>query len=345
MEDTIRGPVAGTSSEDAHGFGSIDPPFVLNVPQNNSIIPTRTFLIPPYDTSRCTHSELFVDNAGGEEREECCICLEPMGAPQALRVFPCLHKLHAQCAVEWLHTANMQRGCPQCRRPANLSQTILVTTPVESIGIVMSRHLETSDAVDIQAPASPEVAHLMEICCCSQAVAEESLRGATAGLRNAESAAVIAKQIIYDRLNGHGTELLVALNQNDLIVADRLLLARDVALGVRDEKFGKTALIIAAQKRLRPVVQRMCELIVAGIAGPESSMDAQDKEGYTALMWASLRGHSEICSLLLAYDAKTNVVNSSGLTALELATHCGVTELFSPQASRPNQHRGRRQTV
>jgi len=147
-----------------------------------------------------------------------------------------------------------------------------------------------------------------------------------------------AKRTIAERLNGNGAELLTALNKNNLIVVDRLLNAKDTALSVRDTSFGKTALIIAAQKRFRSVVQRMCELILEGVTGAESSINAQDNEGYTALMWASLRGHTEICAVLLAYGARIDLVNSTRKTALELATHSGVIQLLSPQSSPQSRH-------
>eukprot|EP00746_Dinoflagellata_sp_MGD_P168032 gnl/MRDRNA2_/MRDRNA2_99117_c0_seq1.p1 gnl/MRDRNA2_/MRDRNA2_99117_c0~~gnl/MRDRNA2_/MRDRNA2_99117_c0_seq1.p1 ORF type:complete len:415 (+),score=65.98 gnl/MRDRNA2_/MRDRNA2_99117_c0_seq1:78-1322(+) len=268
---------------------------------------SATRVLPSYNGTCRPSPTVQTDQLSAEidGEDECCICLEMMGPPQSLRVFPCLHKLHAQCAVAWLHTENAQRGCPQCRRPANLSQTILVTLPVDRIGLVMSEHLATSPGINLQAPPpSDEVARLMESCCCSQEVAQESLRRAdwqSVGAPD-EDAVSAAEGIIEDRLNRSGTGLLEALKANDLFAVDRHLQSQDAALSIRDKSFGKTALIIASQKRFRAVVQKMCEMIVAGVAGRGSSIDTQDDEGYTALMWSSLRGHTEICTVLLAYS-------------------------------------------
>lgn len=44
--------------------------------------------------------------------EVCCICLEPMQFGEMLRRLPCLHRLHAGCAMAVLPAA---RSCPLCR--------------------------------------------------------------------------------------------------------------------------------------------------------------------------------------------------------------------------------------
>lgn len=58
-----------------------------------------------------TEKYLEIEEAPGGE-EVCCICLEPMLVGEMLRRLPCLHRLHAGCAMTLLPKA---RSCPLCR--------------------------------------------------------------------------------------------------------------------------------------------------------------------------------------------------------------------------------------
>ncbi|GFQ71278.1 ankyrin repeat and SAM domain-containing protein 1A [Trichonephila clavata] len=55
--------------------------------------------------------------------------------------------------------------------------------------------------------------------------------------------------------------------------------------------------------------------------------NAQDQSGYTSLHHAALNGHKEIVSLLLQYEASTNVVDHKGSTPLHLAAWTGNTDI------------------
>ena len=52
-----------------------------------------------------------------------------------------------------------------------------------------------------------------------------------------------------------------------------------------------------------------------------------DEYDETALLWASMHGHTEVCKLLLENDANVNHANEDGETALIWASHCGHTKL------------------
>uniref|UniRef100_A0A0E0K3Q8 RING-type E3 ubiquitin transferase n=1 Tax=Oryza punctata TaxID=4537 RepID=A0A0E0K3Q8_ORYPU len=54
------------------------------------------------------------DNGGGNEAEECAICLVEFEDGQAVRVLPqCDHRFHAACIDTWLRAHS---SCPSCRR-------------------------------------------------------------------------------------------------------------------------------------------------------------------------------------------------------------------------------------
>ena len=55
-----------------------------------------------------------------------------------------------------------------------------------------------------------------------------------------------------------------------------------------------------------------------------ASVDAQDKNGYTALHWASWNGHLEVVGTLLDRGASVNVQDNNGDTALFFALKKGI---------------------
>lgn len=53
----------------------------------------------------------------------------------------------------------------------------------------------------------------------------------------------------------------------------------------------------------------------------DENVDAKDNKGYTALMWASYHGHTEIVTILLAHGANVNEKDNEGFTALKWAAY------------------------
>lgn len=55
----------------------------------------------------------------------------------------------------------------------------------------------------------------------------------------------------------------------------------------------------------------------------ETGVDVQDKEGYTALMYAASNGYMGVVKYLVAEGADTNAKDSKSLTASEIAKRKG----------------------
>ncbi|KAJ1677667.1 hypothetical protein EV182_005684, partial [Spiromyces aspiralis] len=69
----------------------------------------------------------------GTDKHECCICLYPMGAFQALFVAPCSHCFHFKCIKPILFTST-GFSCPLCRTYADLEASVTVDEDEEVNG-------------------------------------------------------------------------------------------------------------------------------------------------------------------------------------------------------------------
>ena len=61
--------------------------------------------------------------------------------------------------------------------------------------------------------------------------------------------------------------------------------------------------------------------------GEGAEVDVQDHQGWTALMYATARGHEETVQALLAAGADLKAKNQEGETAHDLASKQGKTEI------------------
>jgi ankyrin repeat protein len=75
-----------------------------------------------------------------------------------------------------------------------------------------------------------------------------------------------------------------------------------------------TALMVAASRGDYEAVLRLL---------PESEVNARDRLGNTALIYAAAGGHAEVLRLLLREGADASLKNGAGLSALERATNAG----------------------
>ena len=60
---------------------------------------------------------------------------------------------------------------------------------------------------------------------------------------------------------------------------------------------------------------------------PPARVDAKDRNGQTALMWAAWQGHAEVVKALIAGGADVSVKNEDGDTALTSAESEGYTKI------------------
>jgi ankyrin repeat protein len=122
------------------------------------------------------------------------------------------------------------------------------------------------------------------------------------------------------------TPLMKAALNGHLLVAKTLLEA-GAELNAQD-KGGYTPLLLAASNNHSDVVSLLVEE-GADINHQEQSM------GWTALIWASKRGHAETVSLLLEHEARLDIHDYEGKTALDWAEenqHLGIVRQLTAKS-------------
>ncbi|KAM6958810.1 ankyrin repeat and MYND domain-containing protein 2-like [Aplochiton taeniatus] len=110
-------------------------------------------------------------------------------------------------------------------------------------------------------------------------------------------------------------EILQAIASGDVEQAAKLLEHKEVRINCLDE-YGMTPLMHVAYKGK----VSMCRLLLQH--GADVNLN-QHEYGYTALMFAGLSGNSDITSLILDAGAETDLVNSVGRTAAQMAAFVG----------------------
>ncbi|EDL36851.1 ankyrin repeat and MYND domain containing 2, isoform CRA_a, partial [Mus musculus] len=110
-------------------------------------------------------------------------------------------------------------------------------------------------------------------------------------------------------------ELLEVIGKGTVQEAGRLLSSKNVHVNCLDEN-GMTPLMHAAYKGKL----EMCKLLLRH--GADASCH-QHEHGYTALMFAALSGNKDITWVMLEAGAETDVVNSVGRTAAQMAAFVG----------------------
>nr|XP_061809014.1 ankyrin repeat and MYND domain-containing protein 2-like [Nerophis lumbriciformis] len=110
-------------------------------------------------------------------------------------------------------------------------------------------------------------------------------------------------------------KLLQLVETGDVQEAGQLLASEDVRVNCLDE-CGMTPLMHAAYKGKAD----MCRLLLQHGADVNCN---QHEYGYTALMFAGLSGKTDITSMMLDAGAETDLVNSVGRTAAQMAAFVG----------------------
>ncbi|XP_043972213.1 ankyrin repeat and MYND domain-containing protein 2a [Gambusia affinis] len=110
-------------------------------------------------------------------------------------------------------------------------------------------------------------------------------------------------------------ELFQVISAGNVQEASRLLGCKDVRVNCLDE-YGMTPLMHAAYKGKAD----MCKLLLQHGADVNCN---QHEHGYTALMFAGLSGKTDITWMMLDAGAETDVTNSVGRTAAQMAAFVG----------------------
>ncbi|KAI7801148.1 ankyrin repeat and MYND domain-containing protein 2, partial [Triplophysa rosa] len=110
-------------------------------------------------------------------------------------------------------------------------------------------------------------------------------------------------------------ELLLVIAAGNVQEASRLIGSKDVRVNCLDE-YGMTPLMHAAYKGKAD----MCKLLLQHGADVNCN---EHEHGYTALMFAGLSGKTDITWMMLDAGAETDVVNSVGRTAAQMAAFVG----------------------
>ena len=124
-------------------------------------------------------------------------------------------------------------------------------------------------------------------------------------------------------------ETLLAAAEHEKVKAEYPTLeAFQKARANRADALGRTGLMWAAYANFSDVKvtaesdeKRLP--IVEALAKSGAQLDAEDKDGWTALMWASWSGLPKIAGKLLEHGASTRAVDRQGNTALMLAAQRG----------------------
>uniref|UniRef100_UPI001446D9C4 ankyrin repeat and MYND domain-containing protein 2-like n=1 Tax=Epinephelus lanceolatus TaxID=310571 RepID=UPI001446D9C4 len=118
-------------------------------------------------------------------------------------------------------------------------------------------------------------------------------------------------------LSSSEKELFGVITEGNVQEASRLLGCKDVRVNCLDE-YGMTPLMHAAYKGKA----EMCRLLLQHGADVNCN---QHEHGYTALMFAGLSGKTDITWMMLDAGAETDVVNSVGRTAAQMAAFVGTS--------------------
>uniref|UniRef100_A0A8D3BGR4 Ankyrin repeat and MYND domain containing 2 n=1 Tax=Scophthalmus maximus TaxID=52904 RepID=A0A8D3BGR4_SCOMX len=128
-------------------------------------------------------------------------------------------------------------------------------------------------------------------------------------------------------LSASERKILQVIAAGDVQEATQLLASKEVRVNCLDE-YGMTPLMHAAYKGKAD----MCRLLLQHGADVNCN---QHEYGYTALMFAGLSGKTDITSMMLDAGAETDLMNSVGRTAAQMAAFVGqhdcVTYYTRPQ--------------
>ena len=133
------------------------------------------------------------------------------------------------------------------------------------------------------------------------------------------------------------TDFLKASKDGDVEKLE-LMLKQDIDVNQQDSE-GYTALMLASKEghieTIRLLLNKCTQTVKKGVSASSqqghnivnAEVNIQNNNGWTALMLASLNGHTEVAKLLLDHHAQVDLQSNEGLSALMLASHYGDTEV------------------
>lgn len=127
--------------------------------------------------------------------------------------------------------------------------------------------------------------------------------------------ALLDKGVSPDLLDEEGRTALMYASFNGHITAMEKLIAKNADINLQD-KLGRTALMMAASGPFPSAV----ELLLNNKADP----DITDKtDHFSAIMYAAAEGQTDVVRVLLKFKANPNLIDKDGDTALSFATKNG----------------------
>ena len=116
-------------------------------------------------------------------------------------------------------------------------------------------------------------------------------------------------------------EFLAVVSLGDHKLVESLLESGEENVNAQDNKYGLTALMVAADYGHNKVVKLL-------LKRPNIDVNAQDKGEHTALMMAAQNGHDKVVELLLKYPGiEIDVKDNQGLTAFVKSIQLGHEEI------------------
>lgn len=121
---------------------------------------------------------------------------------------------------------------------------------------------------------------------------------------------------IYKKYPSVDSQLFDAVSTNDYLMTSKALCQGANPFGLTSRE-GHTTLIAAAIRNNCAIARELIKACPSFKINVKNFVNTPDRDGTTPLIYAAYGGHSEIVNLLLKYQARIDLANAWGATALE----------------------------